>query len=263
MTAILHLSDLHYSEDYHRTETMYSALMAQMDFPLRQLEWVLEKADRPYDAVLLSGDICEYGTEAEYRRVHDLLNERFGCPVIVTCGNHDNLKELINGFGLTTVNGELFEVHQVNDVRIICLNSGNPEYNDGFISETSCELLEKELKTEVPKTIIMTHHHLLSDQFSLPCARYPERLKDIIRDSSVMAVVTGHTHHFHEGEFAGKRYLTNGSLSFVVDPDETGGLLFYQSPSALEYLIDEDLSYRRLETEKAVRKIGYLPVEHC
>ncbi len=260
MTAILHLSDLHYSEDYHRTETIYSPLMAQMDFPLQQLDWVLEKTDRQYDAVLLSGDICEYGTEEEYRRVHDLLSERFGCPVIVTCGNHDNLKELIDGFGLRTINGELFEVHQVGDVRIICLNSGNPEYNDGFISQASCDLLEQELKTEVPKTIIMTHHHLLSDQFSLPCAAYPDRLKGIIERSSVMAVVTGHTHHFYEGSFAGKRYLTSGSLSFVVDADETGKLLFYQSPSALEYLIDEDLRYRILDPQKDVRPIGYLPI---
>ena len=259
MKKILHISDIHYSEDYFRKTTIYSELMSQMEGPFSQLEKVLKDEEENYDLVLVSGDICEYGSEEEYQTVRKLLNERFSCPVLVTCGNHDIPDNLIKGFALQVVKNELFEVYTVDDLRVICLNSGHPDHNDGFISETSCDLLEEELKKNVSHTLIMTHHHLISQQFTMPKAEYPERLKEIIRKGDVMAILTGHTHHLYESEFEGKKYFTTGSLSFVVDENDQGKLLFHEEPSALVYYIDDEIQYRILKPEKG-RDIGYLPI---
>jgi len=261
MMRILHISDIHYSEDYFRCLTMYSPLMDQMEEPFTQLRQLMGNKKPDYDLVLCSGDICEYGTTEEYRRTRDRLQQYFGCPVLVTGGNHDILANLMEGFSLSAKDGELFEAHYFDDLRVICLNSSDADHNDGFISEKSCDLLEEELQNEFPATIIMTHHHLIPEQFSLPAACYPERLRTIIREAKVTAVITGHTHHFWHGLFEGKEYFTTGSLSFVVDPDESGKLLFYEGPSAIEYtLTNGRLEYNVLRTETEGRKIGYLPI---
>lgn len=254
---ILHISDLHYSDNYQLHESAYTKLMSQMDNPLKQLNTVLQQ-DKEYDLVLLSGDICEYGSTEEYRKVKQYLDDYFHCPVLVTAGNHDEINNLISGFELETEEGELFEVHDINGLRVICLNSGSAEYNDGYISEKSCDLLEKTLKTD-KDIIVMTHHHLIRNQFVMPAAEYPARLCQIIRDSNVMAVLTGHTHHFYEGEFEGKPYYTTGSLSFVVDQNKKGELEFYENPCAVVYEYhDHRLSAERVISGKDIRKIGIL-----
>ena len=256
---ILHISDLHYSTDYFRQMSVYSSLMNQMDNPLEQLELILAKLNMDFNLVFLSGDICECGTVEEYDFVKNYLSKLFNCPVLVTAGNHDNIENLVKSFNLPMVDGELFNTYCFDGLKVICLNSGHKDYNDGFISEKSCDLLEEALKDNNENTIIMTHHHLIKDQFTLPAAQYPERLKEIIRSHDVLAVVTGHTHHGFAGTFEGKKYFTTGSLSFVVDRDETGELLFYEEPSALIYnLKNNEISCQKV-TLSLKKNIGYLP----
>lgn len=258
MKRILHISDLHFSTDYFRRKTVYSPLMNQMNSPFRQLERLLGDSEHDFDIVLCSGDICEYGTVGEYATVKKYLDDYFGCPVLVTAGNHDNMVNLTEAFGLNSRDGELFEVHSIDDVRVICLNSGHPDFNDGFISEKSCELLKEELKEEIKKTMVMTHHHLIPQQFSLPQAQYPECLREIVRESQIMAIVTGHTHHPFRTVFEGKNYFTAGSLSFVIDETEASQLLFYEEPSVLIYEVeDENIHCKKLSLGRQ-RNIGYL-----
>ena len=243
----LHISDLHYLEDYKGKGGQYSVILNRMDDPFSQLDSLLENRERNYDFVIVSGDIGEYGETVDYISARKRLEERFACPLLTGSGNHDNKDNLIKAFDKKKTSGELFEVFFLNGLRVIMLDSSHPDYNDGFVSETSCNLLAEELKmnTGVP-TLIVTHHHLISDQFTMDMAKYPSRLLEIMGNDDIIAILTGHTHHIYHGQLAGKSYHTTGSLSFVADSMDNS-LCFYQLPSALEFEYREGrLSYREL-----------------
>lgn len=241
----LHLSDLHKLDDYTDKGGIYSKVINRMEDPFLQLDRILELVDDRLDAVLISGDICEYGTIQDYRSVRNRLERSFDCPILVCSGNHDRREELSEVFGLNKKQGELFAETTAGPVRFILFDSSDPHHNDGLISEKTCDLLEDALGQKGNK-ILVTHHHLKQDQFAMPCAQYPERLLRILKENDYLALLTGHTHHIYHGEFCGKPYHTTGSLSFVAD-EKAGRLTFYQQPSAVLYEFkDSRLSYRDL-----------------
>lgn len=246
----LHISDLHYLNDYQGKGGSYHNILSRMDDPFKQLKMIIDNCNKDFDFAIVSGDVCEYGEVEDYLSARKKLDDFLNCPVYVCSGNHDNKDNLIKAFEKKMTEGELFEVIDVKEARIIMLDSSHPEYNDGYISEKSCELLEKTLReNDVFPLFIVTHHHLLSDQFVMDKAIYPERLEKIVRDSSVTAILTGHTHHIYHGSFAGKQYHTTGSLSFVADSIEEG-LCFYQEPSAVIFEYNtEQLSFRDIKVQ--------------
>ena len=54
----------------------------------------------------------------------------------------------------------IFEDYLSKNYRVICLDSSNEKYQNGYISEESCELLRQALrrKTGLP-TFLITHHN--------------------------------------------------------------------------------------------------------
>ncbi len=252
-TRFLQISDLHFSLDYQKHHNQYTKILSNMDLPFIQLEELLTGVDKDFAFVVVSGDICEYGSEDEYQICKDKLHEIFNCPIYTVCGNHDKRDNYFKVF-------EEKEFHDVieGSYRIICLDSSSEEYNDGYISKDSCEKLEEALKikTGLP-TILVTHHHLIEDQFAMPMAKYPDKLKDIIKDSEINLIITGHTHHPYHGQFCGKEYYTTGSLSFVAENEERK-LNFYQQPSISIYEIGDDIKCSIISSPKERRYLGSL-----
>ncbi|MBQ1533433.1 MAG: metallophosphoesterase [Erysipelotrichaceae bacterium] len=235
----LHISDLHKLNDYTDKGGIYHNILERMSDPFVQLKKLLRNRDDVFDFVIVSGDICEYGDAEDYLSVKKHLECLFSCPVFVCSGNHDNKEKLIQVFGKKTVQGELFEEILLDEIRIILFDSSHPEYNDGYISGQTCTLLKEALERECSlPTIAVTHHHLLKEQFAMPCAAYPKEFQDIVAGSDLLAILTGHTHHIYHGTFAGKEYHTTGSLSFAADTTERG-LRFYEHPSAVIYTYDQ------------------------
>ena len=254
----LHISDLHYLDDYKGKGEQYSNILNRMDDPFTQLDEILEQTGNDFDLVIVSGDVCEFGELSDYRSVRRKLDKRFSCPVYVCSGNHDCRENLIEVFEKKKICGELFEEIMQNDLRLIMLDSSHPEYNDGFISETTCDLLKQALDSNRgTKTVVVTHHHLLTRQFSMPAAQYPQGLKGILDNDDVVTVLTGHTHHIYHDQIMGRPYHTTGSLSFVADMID-GRLCFYQSPSAVVYEYDEGkLNYQEIHSLKDRKILEY------
>ncbi|MBQ1826803.1 MAG: metallophosphoesterase [Erysipelotrichaceae bacterium] len=236
----LHLSDFHYLRDYEGKGKQYCAIVNAMDDPFSQLRSLLKKVSEPYDFVIISGDICEFGDTQDYaffrRRLKRLFHD---VPVFITTGNHDLRESFCRGYLKKEPELPLFSDDICDGIRIIMLDSSDEKHQDGIITDESCGLLEKALKkkTGLP-TLLVTHHHLIEEQFSMPAASYPQRLKDIIADSEITAVLTGHTHHPYRSSFCGKPYFTAGSLSFVADESGEGKLRFYQHPSLSVFSIE-------------------------
>lgn len=251
----LHISDLHYLIDYEGKGGRYNKVIRRMEDPFKQLAGLLDGYEGNFDFVIVSGDICEYGEVEDYLAVRKKLEEIFNCPVLTGSGNHDNRDKLMTAFDKVSEKGELFEEYRFNDLRVIMFDSSDPDHNDGLISETTCDLLQEALKDKSVPAILVTHHHLLADQFVMDRAEYPERLRKIIREGNVVAVLTGHTHHIYHGEFEGKQYHTTGSLSFVGESDDKK-LSFYQYPSALVFEYEDGvLKYQELLSKKRINDL--------
>ncbi len=245
------ISDLHYSSDYPNRAGEYLEVMSKMDDPFSQLKSLFDQKKKDFDFVLLTGDICEYGTVFEYQRVKQKLREYFNCPIYSTSGNHENKANYLKGFLDKDYEQTLFEDYLGENYRVICLDSSNEKYQNGYISLESCRLLKEALnkKTGLP-TFLITHHHLLDEQFKMPKAIYPEEFKEIIRNSGITAIFNGHTHHVYQGKFEGVPYYTCGSLSFVAEVNNQM-LDFYQHPSAYIYNYDaQGLSFQVIENDR-------------
>lgn len=233
MTRFLHISDLHYLIDYTGKGQQYSKIINSMQNPFKQLKKLLEEVKEDYDFVIISGDICECGEEKDYasfrRKIRNCFPDK---PIMITTGNHDIKENFCRGYLKSKPVDPLFSDEILSGIRVIMLDSSSLEYPDGIITEESCDLLENALKvkTGLP-TFLVTHHHLLSEQFSMPKAKYPQRLEEIIRNSEISAVMTGHTHHSYQSSFCGKPYYTCGSLSFLADVTPDGYLTFSQHSS--------------------------------
>ncbi len=239
----LHISDLHYAKDYQDKGGSFNKVFIKMRNPLEQLKSIIKQNEK-YDFVLVTGDICEFGTVQEYREVKSILEDLFDCPVIGTPGNHDDIKNFELGFN------SLFYVKEVKEAKIISFNSADVINDDGIISEETISDLKKELeKTTDKKVILITHHHLMKQQFVMKNAENSKKVEEVIKKSKATAIFTGHTHHFYVNNFADKPYFTTGSVSFVVE-NEDGGLNVYQDPSISEFkLTDKAIICRPLKQE--------------
>jgi len=239
----LHLSDIHYLSDYSKCDSFYARIFKDLTPPVEQIRGLVKDVDlSDIDFVLISGDLTENGDAEDYKQLKVILERIFGdIPMIVTLGNHDNIREFKKGWlGSHDTNGSGYNV-LVNQagINIISLDSSSEAYPDGIISEESCDWLEETLLiSKNEPTILITHHHLLDNQFSMPKARYTERFVHLIENSNVIAIFNGHTHHFFSGEFAGKPYFTADSVSFSTEYVSENQIYFMQRPGLTSFCLD-------------------------
>ncbi len=232
---VLHISDLHYAKDYQNRGGIYSNLLSKMTNPFAQLIELLKQTTTTYDVVVITGDLTEEGTIDEYQEIKTSLNQLFNCPIIATPGNHDNLQNFQSGYD------PLFKVLEYDDYVFVSFNSASTINDHGLIEDDTVSELDQILKQYQDKKIILiTHHHLIQEQFAMPSATYSEYFEAVLRKHQIFMILTGHTHHAYKGTYLGIPYYASGSLSFVADRDDKG-LLFYECPSITEYQIDDEI----------------------
>jgi 3',5'-cyclic AMP phosphodiesterase CpdA len=197
MTVLAHLSDLHLDGS---TESAARARRA-VDH--------LATLPGTVDAVLVTGDITERGTESEYRQARELLaplNHR--CPVLLCPGNHDSRPEfrevLLGGTGPAPVN----EVHDIGDVRVLMCDSSIPGRSEGLLEPETLRWLDDTLADAPGRPAFVALHHPPAalglpyiDRIGL---REPEALAEVLgRHHHVVAVLCGHAHTAAATTFAG------------------------------------------------------------
>jgi len=245
----LHISDLHFSFTYDKGDERFCKMMKKMTSPLEQIKKLFDGVEKNFDFVCVTGDICEYGTVEEYRFIHDWLEAYFGCQIFAVSGNHENKQSFIHGFLNEEHLDPLYQECIVNGLRVICFDSSDERHNDGIVTDDSCKMLAKSLENKDIPTIVLTHHHLIDDQFEMPVAQYGDEFREIIRNSNILAVLNGHTHHPYEGVFEGKPYYTAGSLSFVCECTDNR-LDCYEHASAQQFTYEDGILTKTVFEEK-------------
>ncbi len=237
----LHLTDLHFLIEYPNIPTGYGSFFKHMTSPIEQLEMALRSVEK-FDAVLITGDLTESGKKEDYIQLKYHLHRLLGdVPIIVTPGNHDIKSEFYQGWLGEALSSKPYNHYEtIGNTTIISLDNSHPHYPNGLIDQSQCEWLRQTLsQIESEQIILMMHHHLIEEQFNMGPAKYDKEFYQLIVNSRIDMILTGHTHHAYRGTFAGKRYFTADNLSFSGE-DCIDGSVRFEERSGFNFCILEN-----------------------
>ncbi|OJU84215.1 MAG: hypothetical protein BGO11_10905 [Solirubrobacterales bacterium 70-9] len=218
---LLQISDTHLGADWHGVDPD--------ECLLRAVEAILEMPQR-CDALVVSGDLSQNGTPAEYARVRELLAPLDLEPYVLP-GNHDLRGPLRQAFGLPG-EGDEHASHAVDlgPLRLVCLDSTIPGTEGGALDEGRIEWLDAVLGEERDRpTVIAMHHPPLStaiptfDAIGLAPESRAALAEALVRHPQVKRVIAGHVHRPIAAELAGRAVLSVPStyLQSVLDFEST------------------------------------------
>ncbi|WP_034914205.1 phosphodiesterase [Erwinia sp. 9145] len=211
------------------------------------------------DAVVITGDLTDFGKEEEYATVRALLDE-LTLPWFAIPGNHDARPAFRRAFADKSwmpSEGEFLH-WEVNDypLRLIGLDSTVPEKPWGELCEARAAWLSARLAEETEKpTLLMLHHPpFISgiDHMDRQNLKDADRLAQILMQApQVMRVLCGHVHRYMVSQLAGvvvcsapgtshqvaADFTPDGPANFVLEPP---GMLLHRwhedQPMVTHYL---------------------------
>ncbi len=168
----------------------------------RHIAYLNNLQERP-DAVIISGDITNFGTPEAYRMARQLLRQ-LDYPTYLIPGNHDCNPELLSWLNkdFPYLGDDPDAIHYCVDdfpVRLICIDSSVEGQLYGRIGERRLQWLAERLQ-ELPDkpTAVFTHHHPVPSgchHMDLICCQDGQELLDLLdRSPQVGHLFCGHTH---------------------------------------------------------------------
>ena len=224
----------------------------------------LRALPQPVDALLVTGDIADHGSPAEYEEAARLLAAPF--PVLTCPGNHDErsayLRVLLGRagrqdgqappgqaqFGAGDEVGPLNQAYHVDGATILMCDSTIPGHDDGLLTTETLDWIGTtldELPYQTPALLAFHHppvplHHPLPDSIRL---RNPDELAEVLTASpQVVAVLAGHAHTAAVSSFGGKLLLVGPAVTWTLRlPWEGEEPADREQPPALAFhVLDED-----------------------
>lgn len=197
--------------------------------PLARLETVVNAVlalPNPVDAVLVSGDLSDNGSEESYRLARSAL-DRFECPVHALPGNHDDRGRLRAAFELSGTGAEPINyTAEVGPLRLVLLDSNVPGQDPGRFGPRDLAWLDATLGEEPERpTVLALHHTPLStglpgwDAINLDPAEIEALGAVVARHSQLRAIVGGHLHRTATASLAGCPVLSAPSTYLQALPD--------------------------------------------
>jgi len=199
------------------------------------LRGLFADAARHADALLLCGDLTDYGTPEEAKVLADELSVASSLPIVAVLGNHDyengtpdEVRKILEHVGVKVLDGEACEVHGVGIAGVKGFAGGYGRgalgpWGEGAIKQFVQEALHEALKLESALAKLRTRRRIALLHYSPieatvrgePVEIYPflgtSRLEDPLIRNTVDAVFHGHA---HRGSPEGK--TVNGTPVFNV-----------------------------------------------
>lgn len=196
-------------------------------------------------AIVFTGDLADRGEPGAYDRLRALVEPvaaRIGAPVIWVAGNHDDRAALRRGLRDEPGSAEpLDEVHVVDGLRIVVLDTTVPGHHHGEISDAQLAWLREVLAEPAPFGTILAMHHP-----PVPCVldlavtvelREQRRLAAVLDGTDVRAVLAGHLHFSTSATFAGIPVSVASATCYTQDlAVEQGGLRGRDAAQAFNYV---------------------------
>jgi Icc protein len=197
--------------------------------PQPRLEAVIEAVralPNPVDAVVVSGDLSDSGSEADYLQARRLL-ERLEAPVHVLPGNHDLRRPLRRAFELPGEGDDPVNYcANVGELRLLAFDSIVPGQDPGAFAPEQLRWLDQELGREPERPALLAMHHppLVTgipewDAINLGAAEREALAEVVGRHPHLRAIVGGHLHRIATAALAGCPVLSAPSTYLQVLPD--------------------------------------------
>lgn len=211
-TLLLQLSDLHIREPgrlaYGRINT--APYLQQAVHSITRLP------QRP-DAVVITGDLTDFGRAAEYDHLRALLTPLGSMPIYLLPGNHDDRSQLRasfpehahylgNHFGH---DGFVQYSVPVGDLQLIALDTVVPGASTGSLCAQRLAWLEAELERQSHLPVVIAMHHppfqtLIGHMDHIGLLEGAQALEAIVaRHPNVERVICGHLHRSIQVRFGG------------------------------------------------------------
>lgn len=219
-TLLLQLSDLHIREPgrlaYGRINTAPY---------LTQAVQTIQRLPQSPTALVLTGDLTDFGRAEEYEHLRRLLEPLGDLPIYLLPGNHDERQQLRASFPdhpyLGTDGFVQYSV-PVGDLTVIALDTVVPGASEGSLCAQRLDWLARELETHRARPVVIAMHHPpfrtlighMDDIGLLDGARELEAL--VQRYPNVQRIVCGHLHRSIQVGFGGTVAMTAPSPAHQV-----------------------------------------------
>ena len=222
---LVQLSDFHIGAEWAEGDPVAGLAAAVAE--------VSRLGQRP-DAMLVTGDLSDNATEAEYKQVRELLAP-LGAPLYVLPGNHDDRAALRRHFGVPGSGDELVQyAADLGPLRLVVLDTALRGLNPGTLDGERLRWLDAELarSPHVPTLVAMHHPPFATgvrpwDELGgIPPAELTALAEVVERHPQVRRLVSGHFHRTITGTVAGRPALVvpstyvQGRLDFVMQEIE-------------------------------------------
>lgn len=204
MANIAHISDLHVGALAFQEKLLYNAIN--------------EINDLKPDVTIVTGDITENGYYMEIERAAGYLDE-IKSPMLVVPGNHDARHVGDQFFGELIKNRFSTLKLEKKGLKIIGLDSSEPDLDYGKVGRAQQKYLETELekcqKTNLHK-IIALHHHIIPVPKTGRERNVLSDAGDILQsiiDGGANLVLSGHKHMPHVWIMGDTTFATAGTVS--------------------------------------------------
>ncbi|HQQ68935.1 MAG TPA: phosphodiesterase [Alicycliphilus sp.] len=178
----------------------------------RAVDSVLALRQRP-DAVVITGDLCDFGRAAEYAHLAELLAPLADLPVYLMPGNHDERQQLRRSFaghGYLQGGGEFVQYSiRVGPLRLIALDTVVPGQSHGGLCAQRLAWLERELAACAGEPVVIAMHHppfqtLIGHMDKIGLLEGAKELEAIVaRHPNVERIICGHLHRAIDVRFGG------------------------------------------------------------
>ncbi|MEM6488941.1 MAG: phosphodiesterase [Pseudomonadota bacterium] len=212
------ITDLHMRRD----ETPLSGAVVTRPLIAAAVDAVIARAP---DAVLVTGDLTDIGSDAEYALLRAEL-DRLPMPCFVIPGNHDRRAPLRAAFAdhaYLPAEGPLNWVVEGFALRLVGLDSVVPGEGYGHLGDDTLAWLDATLAADPRPTVVAVHHPPFPTGIvamdKIMC-RNGEAMGEIIaRHPHVERVVAGHHHRPVQVRWAGTLGQIAPSVAHQVDLD--------------------------------------------
>ncbi|KQY56882.1 MULTISPECIES: phosphodiesterase [unclassified Nocardioides] len=194
---------------------------------LREALERLPALDPPPQAIVFTGDLADRGEPKAYAALRALVEpvaQQCGAQVIWVMGNHDERAAYAEGLLDRAPTDETQdEVHDVDGLRVISLDTSVPGYHHGEISAEQLAWLADVLATPARHGTLLALHHPPIPVPMLEAAALIElhdqaALAEVIRGTDVRGIIGGHFHYTSWSTFAGVPVSVASSTCYTEDP---------------------------------------------
>ena len=207
LTLLLQLSDPHIREPgrlaYGRIDT--APYLAQA------VQTILRQPQRP-DAIVITGDLTDFGREAEYAHLQSLLAPLGDVPLYLLPGNHDERAQLRASLPAHAYLGSGPFVQYsvpVGALQLVALDTVTPGESHGSLCAERLAWLEAELTRQSHRPVVIAMHHppfrtLIGHMDKIGLLTGAAELEAIVaRFPNVERVICGHLHRSIQVRFGG------------------------------------------------------------